>query len=314
MEKTNEIQLSDVVRQEVRSSERVLGIRLADFESALETIEALWTKQPDSYTHSYSVTSFAPTGTQNLQTCFVAFIDDQESFLEAMRFTLVLKSFELAQGICSGLNSGAFRVAALCCRTLLEEAVTANYYIQQASASSQDIVEIAPSTFREARLLKMHREDPAAFQKLLDRFCISNKQLRRWQAGRRMDFEKPHLFKDHELDKDDPLFQTNVMTTMKKIHLFSEEPASFWYALLCEATHPNVGSYALYVDTASEPIDGNVTDVLRKERKSSDLYQAALNIVCKPMIGTMHLIEEVLFEIDQTLSRLRVYRKRLAAL
>jgi hypothetical protein len=66
-----------------------------------------------------------------------------------------------------------------------------------------------------------------------------------------MNRPSPDIWRDHKLKKTDPYYQHRILSALKTIEWGKGKRAEVFYALLCEATHPNVGANGLYIDSAS---------------------------------------------------------------
>jgi hypothetical protein len=289
--------LKEDVKHHLMTPQDTLGGSYAEFEACLERAVAISHAQPEEFIHRFNVSLNPRLLGSDIRQSFLGLLDDQIGFLGMIEFTTCLKLGELASGIAESLNAGQFRVSVICSRALYEEAAALSYYWEQSRLAIDRMISVAPSSFRLNRLRQMLVSDKDGLGDLVKQIGDVNAIVRKWYSARRIDVRKPDFIQDYRLDKKDPLWQGFTLSALKSAE-WAGKPAELYYALLCEATHPNIGANGLYVDETSVS-SGSACYVLRKERRSLEVYSYVFDLVCRPTIECVRLIDRILNDLHR---------------
>jgi hypothetical protein len=242
----------------------------------------------------------------DLRTHLFGIIDEEVSLLEAIRVTCGHKLHELVTGIWEGFSPQRFRGAVLSCRALYEEAASAKYYGDQAESAIKHLLLTPPTTYRSKRLeQKLRATNTEQLKVLLNDTLSPDKILRQWYCKRKIDFRKP--FDDHELDKKDALYPGFFLRAFKTLKWQDEIPAAWFYALLCEATHPNMLSNTLYADDASQTDSEQLVYLIRKMPVTIEPHVTLYNFVSVPTVECVKIIDQYIQKIASLRSDLAQY-------
>lgn len=298
------------VRAFLRQQSTQTSAPFAEFETAISRAKEIFDAMPAEIRH-HAFRSVRPTNYgEDLRAALFGIIDEELNFLETIRVTYGHKINELAAGICEGFSPQRFRIAVLSCRALYEEAAAAKYYGDQATAAVADLVSTPPTAFRLQRLKNTANSNREGFKGLLERTSSPGKVLKRWYGVRKIDWRKADYFKDHKLDEKDPLFPGFFLSALKTIKWQNDIPASYFYAVLCEATHPNVLSNTLYVDDASGSDSRQLIYLIRKNPTTIEPFVTLYEYVSVPTVECVKIIDEYLGKITNLKDELGKYAEK----
>ncbi|TYO65462.1 hypothetical protein FXV83_16130 [Bradyrhizobium hipponense] len=243
----------------------------------------------------------------DIRTSLFGIIDEEVSLLDAIGVTYGHKLRELVTGVWEGFSPQHFRSAVLSCRTLYEEAAAAKYYGDQAESAIKHLLSTPPSAYRLERMKKLRATNTERLKVLLNDTSSPAKILKTWYAVRKIDWQKPDYFNDHKLDKKDPLYPGFFLSAFKTLKWQHEIPAEYFYALLCEATHPNMLSNTLYVDDASQTDSEQLVYLIRKMPVTIEPYVTLYSFVSVPTVECVKIIDQYIQKIASLRSDLAQY-------
>jgi hypothetical protein len=113
------------------------------------------------------------------------------------------------------------------------------------------ILKIPPSAFRADRLRQLIKQREE-FKVFLNRISLPGTILKKWHGVRKTKME---VFHDFKLDEKDSLYPGFSLSSFRTLKWREKIPAPYYYAVLCEVTHPNVLSNGLYADDTSRTDD-----------------------------------------------------------
>lgn len=233
----------------------------------------------------------------DIRTALFGIVDEQLTLLDAIGITCSYKLRELATGVWEGFHPQNFRSAILSCRTLYEEAAAAKYYGDQVESAIKHLLLTPPSAYRLGRLNKLRATDPEQFASFLENTWSPGKILKKWYSVRKIDWRKPDYFTNHKLDKTDPLYPGFFLSSFKTLKWQQEIPAEYFYAVLCEATHPNSLSNTLYVDDTSQSDDKQLVYIIRKMPETVEPYITVYSCVSVPTVECVKIIDQCIKKI-----------------
>lgn len=305
-----EFSLNEEVREHLIALSEIDGISYEEFDGCLQKASNIYNKLPRQFMHRFNRTLDPTALGVDIRQSFLGLLDEQVTFLGAISLTTGLKLGELAMGISDGLNRQRFRIAVMCSRAMYEEAACFKYYWEMASPLIGSMLSTPPSSFRLNRLRKLSTE-PDAFDKLLTKIAGVNKILRKWHFARKVDISSPEsLFPDHKLDKRHPLYQQFTLSALKTTEWGKGKRAEVFYALLCEATHPNVGAAGLYVDLAGAD-SGSIHHLISKKRNSREIYSYVCGLICQPSIECIKLLDNFIAATHLERSKIEKFARKI---
>jgi hypothetical protein len=230
--------------------------------------------------------------------------------LDAIRVVSGYKLRDLCLGISEGFTRRQFRNAVLCCRALYEEAATAKYYCDQLTPAAQAVSLVAPSTFRVDRLRQLARDQPEKFKSFFETLSLPWTILKKWHGVREIDWRKPNFLDDHKLDKKDPLYPGFALSALKEVRWQEKIPATYYYAVLCEATHTNVLANTLYADDTSFTNDVELVYIIRKVPKTIEPFLVLFEYVSVPTIETVKILDDYIATMSELTRSLTKYLEK----
>lgn len=151
--------------------------------------------------------------------------------------------------------------------------------------------------------------DKEKLKELVERVGSVNAAVRKWHSARKIDIRKDNFIQDYKLDSKDPLYQGFTLRGLKNV-IWAGKPAELYYAFLCEATHPNVGATGLYVDETSVA-SGRGFHLVRKERRSLEVYSYVFDLVCRPTMECVAIIDRIIGELRQGKSDIENFSRKI---
>jgi hypothetical protein len=290
---------------------QTLGGDYSAFESSSENATKVCANLPDEMVHRFSLSLHPAQLGTDVRDSFIGLMGDQAGFIDSISFITALKLSELACGIAEALNHAQFRIAVMCCRALYEEAAAARLYLGEVRAALEALRVVPASTFRLRRLKSMAANRRDEFASLLKTVSAANASLRKWHSATKIDIGKPDFFDNYKLAADDPLYQKFTLRGLKEIK-WGGKPAEMFYALLCDATHPNVGAVGLYIEEVK--IAGHrIEHKIKRDRKSSDVYWYVFDLICRPTIECVAILLQFLDEMRLEKQRLDCFLRKVRA-
>jgi hypothetical protein len=301
------------LNEEVRKHLEVFGATFyEEFDGCLQKASNIYNKLPRQLMHRYTRTPNDPIAFgEDPRQRFLGLLDEQVTLLGVITLTTGLKLGELAMGILDGLNRRRFRIAVMCPRAMYEEAACFKYYWKKASPLIGSMLSTPPSTFRLNRLRKLSMEPDALKKLFINKVIGVNAILRQWQFARRVDLSSPEaLYRDHKLDKRHPVYQQSTLSALKTTEWEKGKRAEVFYALLCEATHPNCGASFLYVDFTSAD-STSIQNLISKERNSQQIYEYVFALICTASIECVKLLDNFIAAADLERSKIEKFARKI---
>jgi len=193
---------------------------------------------------------------------------------------------------------------------MYEEAACFKYYWEKASPLIESMLSTPASTFRLTRLHKLSMETDAA-KKLFIKVTDVNEILRRWYRAIRVDVSSPEAtWRDHKLNKRHPQYQQSTLSALKTTEWGKGKRAEVYYAMLCEATHPNFGAAFLYVDSTSAD-STSVQNLISKECNSQQIYEYVFHLICRASIESVKLLDYLIAAADLERSKIEKFVRKI---
>jgi hypothetical protein len=233
----------------------------------------------------------------DVRTALFGIVDEEVALLDAIGVTCSYKLRELATGVWEGFSPQHFRSAVFSCRALYEEASAAKYYGDQAESAIKHLLSTPPSAYRLKRLNELRTTNREQLKGLFNNTFSPGKILKRWYSVRKIDWRNPDYYRDHKLNEKDPLYPGFFLSAFKTIKWQHEIPATYFYALLCEATHPNVLSNTLYVDDTSQSDSKQLVYLIRKMPETIEPYVTLYSYVSVPTVECVKIIDQYIQKI-----------------
>ena len=304
--------LNDHVRSLLASHPTSFGGSYDAFEPALQRALAIYEIVPDEISYEFVLTMNPWDFGQDIRGSIVGLIAEHAAYCRLIAGTYGHKLRDLATGIVDGLNCRNFRTAAVCCRTLYEEAAAATYYGERASLRISEWLSIPPSTYRLKRLLRAASTEPDEFKNRLKLITAGNKELRKWYHARKIDWQSSNPYRNFRRNEKHGLYPGFYLSAFKPLEWQVDKPAPFYYALLCDATHANADAAMLYVETIRHG-QKRMTYTLRKEPLTDKPYRAFFDMICRPTIECVAILDNCIAKISEDYNRVDSYLKRLRA-
>lgn len=280
-----------------------------EFESQLGRALQLFDESPDEVRHGFALSMNPRDFGPDPHSSIIGLFEEQESYLNLIAATYAHKVHELACGIAEGLNCQRLRIAITCARTLFEEAAAATYYTKKAVAPLQKMLSIPPSSFRPKRLERWASVRSSELTDLLNTLFKTNEELRRWYHAGKLNWLSTDLYRNYERDKNDPLRSGFTLSALKEIE-WEGKPTSFFYAVLCEAVHPNADASMLYAEVSNSG-NGRQEFVLRKQRKSAERIKVAYVAIRRPTIECIKILDECITVIHSNKDRIQEFIRKI---
>ena len=243
-----------------------------------------------------------------------------ESRLRVLHLLSCYRLLDLIETIISGLNRGRFTGSVLATRSLVEHAAISKWKQRELAPLLDQLDEIKPSSIRRCKGDATLRD--SVFASIVE---VDRKLEETYGAGRfdRRVLEDLAELKPIELKPSDPNRQVGVMDAIDELSwtgpLYPATTPRFYYELLCDYVHPNVGSNFLYVNQESHTeiahLDaGYRNKVLEMEisANASDksLYLHVLALISIPIReATRDLIEHIRWLESQRNTRAEFQRR-----
>lgn len=157
----------------------------------------------------------------------------------------------LTEGLLRGLNESNYSTAIILTRALLEHTAVADIRLSQIRQHCDALKRWTPSIVRKSA---KNKSDQFGFQAFSDAFDFMELLNYCYGAGR---FNRDALINHRELieielPKNDPSRQIGVMDAIKELNwtgpLIPATNPAYYYHLLCDYVHPNVGANIVFVD------------------------------------------------------------------
>jgi hypothetical protein len=280
------------VQDFIRENKSQTAANFSAFESAITRAHELYDSMPAEL-HLRIFREMHPANYgDDIRTSLLGTIDEEVSLLDAIRVTCGYKLHELTTGVWEGFSPLHFRGAVISCRALYEDAAAAKYYGDQAESAINCLLSTPPSAYRSERLTKLVKTNREQFKVLLSNTSSPGKILKRWYSVRKIDWQKADYFRDHKLNEKDPLYPGFFLSAFKTLKWQYEIPAAYFYAQLCEATHPNALSNTLYVDDTSQTDSKQLVYLIRKVPKTIEPYLTLYSYVSVPTVECVKIIDQ----------------------
>jgi hypothetical protein len=267
------------------------------FESAVTRAHELYDSMPAEVRLRVFRNMHPANYGDDVRTVLFGIVDEEVSLLDAIRVTCGHKIRELTTGVWEGFSPQRFRSAVLSCRALYEEAAAAKYYGDQAESAIKHLLSTPPSAYRLERLKKLMTTNRERLKVLFNNTSSPGEILKRWYSVRKIDWQKPDYFSDHKLDEKHPLYPGFFLSAFKTLKWQHGIRATYFYALLCEATHPNVLSNTLYVDDTSQSDSKQLVYLIRKVPETFEPYVTLYSYVSVPTVECVKIFDEYIRKI-----------------
>jgi hypothetical protein len=281
----------------------------SDFENQLRRAWTIYDELPDERVYRIALGMEPWDYGKDIRDSVIGLLEEQIKYLDLISATYGHKLFELSLGIVDGLNLQRLRIAVISCRTLYEEAAAATYHWAKVREHIQKVLAIPPSAFRLKRLQKLAGKKEQ-FEARIKTILDANSSLRKWHHMRKIDVRKPD---DHKLPDTDPLFPDFFLSSFKKTMWEGGKPARFFYALLCEVTHPNVGAATLYADQVISTAS-HLNYIIRKGNRSEEAYGVIFDMICRPTIECIKTLDIHIRDIRREKDKLERYIRQVRQL
>jgi len=172
-----------------------------------------------------------------------------EARLRVLYYVSSYRLLDLLEMVVAGLNGGRFAGVMLGSRSLVEHAAISRWRQRQLMPLLEAVDGIRPSTLRRCK------GNGNLTSAVVETLYNANSKLEETYAAGRFDrgvLSKPREIKSIELDAKDPLRQVGIMDAIDELNwsgpLLPATNARFYYELLCDYVHPNVGSNFMHID------------------------------------------------------------------
>lgn len=218
----------------------------------------------------------------------------------------------LTEGLFRGLNESNYPAAILMTRALLEHTAVADIRISQIRKHCDALKKWTPSNVRKSA---KNKNDQLGFQAFSDAFDFMELLNYCYGAGR---FNRDALI-DHrnlleiEIPKNDPLRQVGVMDAIKELNwtgpLIPAKNASYYYHLLCDYVHPNVGANIVFVD-----IEEIRDCVIQGARKGNRVIRRISRIFPKDISLRLHTLQVIYLPLRESVVKATMQLNELSSI
>ena len=231
---------------------------------------------------------------------FLNLLRNQRGWLDFFIHTHVYKVKQLVRRLEEDLNANKYLTAASASRAIVEHTASLNYYLEK---------HISP-LFEKLQNIDPEANFPAFVQNTVELI----RGLMKYAKATRFNWKslvEGNLEKFYESwdEVDESIEQVNILTMVDKLPQ-DERGARFFYEMLSDFLHPNVGSHLLFVDDVSHSED-TVKYTLRSEPRNDELLLAFLHVVSIPVKTSLPLFVDLvgglsdnLRELENTLDRM----------
>jgi hypothetical protein len=224
-------------------------IRHAGMQESLQDAEAVLRPLPEAA----HVTLLADLTPANLGPDFLTGLATVfahcEARLSVLYFISCYRLLDLLEIIVDGLNRGRFPRTLLAARSLVEHAAICKWRQRELAPLLDAVNDVKPSTIRKCK------GDADRTTSIVEIIFAANLKLEETYGAGRFDrdvFADLSKLKEIELKTGENLRQVGIMKAIDNLSwtgpLIPATNARFYYELLCDYVHPNVGSNFLHVN------------------------------------------------------------------
>lgn len=302
--------LNDHVRTLLSSHPPSFGGSYDAFEPALQRALLIYDDVPDEISYEFVLTMNPSDFGNEIRGSIAGLIAEQAAYYRLIAGTYGHKLRDLVSGIVDGLNGRRFRTAAVCCRTLYEEAAAATYYRGRAATHVAAWLSVPPSTYRLKRLQKAASKESDKFTNRLRLIIAGNKELRKWYHARKIDWQNSDPYRNFKRDEKHGLYPGFYLSAFKSLEWEVAKPAPFYYALLCDTTHANADAAMLYLETIRHGRK-RMTYTLRKKPLTDEPYRALFDMICRPTIECIAIMDNCIKQMFLEQDKIEAYLRKL---
>lgn len=121
--------------------------------------------------------------------------------------------------------------------------------------------------------------------------------LKKWYHVRKIDWRKPNVYENYKLDDKNSLFPGFPLSSFKSLKWREQIPAPYFYAVLCEATHPNALANTLYVDDSSGTNEFENVFIIRKVPITIEPYITLYDYISTPTIECVRMLDKYMSDL-----------------
>lgn len=230
---------------------------------------------------------------------FLNLLQNWHGWIGFFAYSIAYKVWQLVEDLASGLNSSRYLLVASSTRGIVEQVAVFNYYFTLVAQHLKEIQATDPND-----------NLPQYIGRIIDLIKLLNKYAQatrfNWKSFVAGDLD---TFLSSWDQVDQSVKQTNILTMIDKLPQ-QERAARFYYEMLCDFVHPNVGSHSLVIDRV-ELIDENRTAyTLAHSATTEESLAAVLHIISIPLKMTLSLLRSELGSLLETLSKLEDWIKK----
>lgn len=212
-------------------------------------------------------------------------------------YTNAYRVHQILRALINSLNTKSYVPAVILSRSLMEYAATLDYHARQLNPKFQELDQILSNPNK----LETKESLIAAIGQLIEilKICRRYSRLTRfnWDAYAKGDLE--NFFRDWTyVDEGDK--QINIVTLIDKIPQ-KDNGVRFFYDMLSDFAHPNLGSLALIMDNASRINSNKAKYALSRDTVNEELLGMVVHCIAIPTKVSLKIITHWLDSFKHTL-------------
>ena len=222
---------------------------------------------------------------------FVNLLKNWHGWIGFFVYSVAYKVTHLLDDVSRGLNSSRYILVAASARGIVEQVAIFNNYFRQVSELLQDLQAADPGTDFPGYVNKV-----VELIKLLQKYSQATRF--NWKSYAAGDLD---TFFASWNQVDDSVRQTNIMTMIDKLPQ-EEKGAKFFYEMLCDFVHPNIGSHFLVIDTVDFVAENRAAYTLSRNPTSDELLGTVLHVISIPLKTSLQLLKSEVESLLHTIT------------
>jgi hypothetical protein len=237
-------------------------------------------------------------------------VREATNWLRFVHRSTAYRAEHLVNQFVRGLNDRSYLAAVLCARALLELAALFDFQLKSLLEHVARLMAIAPEELRGFTALQetRRREIASSVIQALSAIRLTAAKTRfNWLAAK--PFGQGNLAEKYsEKNLPDELRQDHVLKAIDKMRMVGpcqeKSTMRFYYEMICDFVHPNVGSVAVFIDEAGPESSNRFRYTVRRQCQSSEVVQVVLSVTSIPVREALTALLTDLKKLDQVTEQL----------
>jgi hypothetical protein len=196
-------------------------------------------------------------------------MDELTGWLGFLAFSTAYKMRHLCEMFADGLRSRNYVATVLAARSMMEVSATLHFYAKQVMPPLGTVCSVSPWESAGAFF-------PAAIEAYKSLRQYAGRTRFNWSAGIQGNLD---AFYDDPEGVSAEHRQPSIMKFIEALPQTQKGSTRFFYVMLCDFVHPNMGSHTLVIDRAMSTGAGTTNYVLSATAHSSELMNEVLHVV-----------------------------------